>query len=238
MLVGNKVTVYWPADPSGRIKRVLTRSGVRRRYSVPCFRDTERFAHCEAAEEATGAVLLDACFGVIFQEQPARIEYEWRGASLVHYPDALVVAGQVKEFWEFKKDHEAADIVFRRRSERLTELLAPLGFGYRLVAGGSLTRTAHYRNAIGLRRYARLPTRNARWAETCARIRAIGPSRAGVAAAFLPENQRLPVILASLYNGDLVTDMSVPISLDSHVHPPLCTEGGLPWVWELFERSS
>jgi len=206
---------------------------------VPCFRDQERFAHCEAPEEATGVVLLDACAGVEFQEQPAKIQYEWLGEIRDHYPDCLVVTGAHKEFWEFKKDHEVEDVFFRRRAERVAKLLASLGFAYRLVSARYLMQAAYYRNAIEMRRHAKQLAKYPNWlVHLSARMTGKAPETAQVALAFLPQEQRLAALHSCLYNGILVTDLSVAISLESYVHPPPRTGGGMPWVWELFEKSS
>lgn len=236
---GCGIKIYWPSEHHGRIRRVLSRSGARRRYAVPCFRGEERSAHGEAEEEAIAAVLLDACFGVEFQEQPARIEFEWLGETVSHYPDALVVAGDVKEFWEFKRDREAADVYFRRRSERITELLSALGYGYRLIPRAALMWAWYYRNAIEMRRHAKLIAKHPRWmANLSVRMTGHGLQPAGIMLEFVPEEQRLAALHAFLYNGNLVTDLSRPVSLNSNVHPPRYTGGGLPWVWELLEKSS
>ncbi len=236
---GRGITIYWPQAGHGRARRVLSRSGARRRYVVPCFRGQERYAHCEAPEEATGAVLLDACAGVEFQEQPARIKFEWLGKVLDHYPDCLAVAAEVKVFLEFKKDHEAVDIYFRRRSERIAELLKELGYGYRMIPARSLKRAAYYDNAIAMRREARLLDRYPEWRKQVrSRMSRSGQKTGRDILMFIPEGLQHSALLSLLYDGELHTDFSVPISLDAHVHPPLSNKGGLPWVWELFERSS
>ena len=236
---GRGISIYWPLTEHGRARRVLSRSGARRRYVVPCFRGQERNAHCEAPEEATGAVLLDACAGVEFQEQPARIEFEWLGKVLDHYPDCLAVAAEVKVFLEFKKDHEAADLYFRRRAERLAELLKELGYGYQMIPARSLKSAAYYDNAIAMRRDARLIARHPEWRQQVRSQMSRSCQETGRSILkAIPEGLRHSALLSLLYDGELDTDFSVPISLDSHIHPPLSVKGGLPWVWELFEKSS
>lgn len=235
---GDGIAIHWPAAPHGRSRRVLSRSGARRRYVVPCFRGGERFAHCEAPEEATAAVLLDACYGLEFQEQPAKLEFEWRGNVYEHYPDVLVISETTTEFWELKKDHEADDIVFRRRSERISELLKALGYGYRMIPTRALHQASYYRNAIGMRRYAKLP---ARWPELAEYYNIIKTETAGHARkvlAFLPADKRMATLYACLYHGVLTADFSVPVSLDTYVHPRICHKEEVPWLLELLEKSS
>jgi hypothetical protein len=142
------------------------------------------------------------------------------------------------EFWELKKDHEADDIVFRRRSECVAKLLKTLGYGYRMIPTRALNRASYYRNAINMRRYAKFPARCSEWTKYCSLIKAGAAGRARKVLAFLPEAQRTAVLHACLYHGILTADFSAPISLDTYVHPPLCHKGGLPWVWELLEKSS
>lgn len=239
MRKGVGVKIYWPSKPHGRIRQILTRSGARRRYAVPCFRGGERSVHCEADEESIAAILLDACFGVEFQEQPARIEFEWRGALETHYPDALVVADQVKEFWEFKRDGEVKDVYFRRRTERIAQLLRPLGYGYRMIPRAALLLAWYYRNAIEMRRHAKLIAKHPQWlVDLSARMAGRVLPSADVVLNFVPAEQRLSALHSLLYNGHLVADLSKSVTLDSNVHPPRGTGGGLPWVWELLEKSS
>jgi hypothetical protein len=96
----------------------------------------------------------------------------------------------------------------------------------------------YYRNAIEMRRRAKLPRKLANWTQLSECFRCSVPKSARVALAKVPEHLREDVLLAALYAGELVTDFSVPITLDSHIHPPLSTRGGAPWVLELFERSN
>ena len=236
---GKGITIRWPQTEHGRVRRVISRSGVRRRYAVPCFRGQERDAHGEAAEEADAAILMDACAGVEFQEQPAEIEFEWRGAIHKHFPDSLVVAAKTKEFIEFKKDHEAADVVLRRRTDRLRELLQPLGFGYRMMSTRQLRRGAYLENAIAMRRHAKYMQMHCECqGEELANISIPRRTPASKLLGFLPADKRYGTLMSLLYAGVLSTDFSLPVNIDSHVHPPLSIDGGLPWVWELFESGS
>ncbi|WP_290594899.1 hypothetical protein [Arenimonas sp. SCN 70-307] len=185
------------------------------------------------------AIILDACFGTDFQEQPAELTFDWRSRSHRHYPDFLVVAGELREFWEIKNDKEAADIRFRRRAERLSELLEPLGYAYRLVAGSVLSRGAYYRNAILLRRFrSALQTLHPRYLRS---IPEIPPRKVIVASELLrniPSGQSDGVLLSLLFEGKVSADLSKPVTAYTNIHPPLSSQGRMPWVWELFGKSN
>jgi hypothetical protein len=234
---GTGIRVLWPWAEHGRARKIISRSGARRRYVVPCFRGRDREAHGEAEEEALAAVILDACAGVEFQEQPAEIEFEWRGERTIHFPDLLVVHGTQAEFWECKRDYEATDLAVRRRSDRLQELLWPLGFGYRLVTTSQLRRAAYYTNAIELRRHAKDLVANPDWYSGLR----ISPSTAGTANAVMrhvPPQHRSAAIAALLYNGAIVADLSRALTTNATVRAPSSTEGDTPWVLQLFAKSS
>ncbi len=230
--------IIWPQTVHGRARKIITRSGARRRYCVPCFRGGDREAHGESAEEATAAVLLDACAGVAFQEQPARFDFEWRGEVVTHFPDALVVSNDLREFWECKRDDEAKDLLIRRRTDRLRELLVPSGFGYRLVTTSQLHPDGFYENAIAMRRHAKLLDGLPDWSRSLAQAFSRDVSLSAHAALRgLPPDSRHAALWSLLYRGHLVADVRDRISLDSLVRLP-STLRGLPWVWELLEKSS
>src|SRR3546814_3335459 len=50
-LEGDGIRIEWPWTSHGRARKILSRSGARRRYVVPCFRGAKREVHCEAGEE-------------------------------------------------------------------------------------------------------------------------------------------------------------------------------------------
>lgn len=209
---------------------------MRRRYVVPCFRGGDREAHCESAEEATACTLLDACFGLQFQEQPAKLVFEWRGQHVAHWPDLLVVSDAgATEFWECKRDHEARDLWVRRRTERLQELLAGTRFGYRIVATSELSRGAYFENARRLRRRAKLDV-PLTFRECLAEALTDG-NRAMLSDLTANDPLRIDWVLGMLYRGELLADLRDPISATSRIRA--ADERRIsPWVWELFERSS
>lgn len=239
VLVVDDIAIHWPQDGHGRARTILSRSGAKRRYAIPCFRGRERFVHAESQEEADGSVLLDACAGVEFQEQPAKMEFDWRGSRHTHYPDALMVSGQRKAFLEFKRDREVSDLKLRRRTEQLQVLLGKIGFGYLLVCTRQLRRGAFYPNAVSMRRHANYFVRHCKdYREAIEARLALGQVKASRLLELVPEQHRYGALMSLLYEGVLDTNFSLPVSLDSHVHPPLTGEGRVPWVWELFESVS
>ena len=236
-MCGNGIRIEWPRTEEGRARTVITRSGAHRRYMVPCFRGGLREAHGDAPEERDAFILLDACAGVEFQEQPARILFEWRGTQHEHFPDILVLAQSIKEFWECKKDQESLDLEVRRRTERLTELLSPLGFGYRLITTSQLDQERLIENAIRMRRRATLMIPD----HVSRRINKLGLDAPAIPAARLfgsyPRDldDHISLLYACLYQGVLTGNLREPISIDMDVMRPSLKEVK-PWVWQLFDQ--
>jgi hypothetical protein len=227
------LTIEWPTPFPGRIRNVITRSGAHRRYSVPCYRYGEREAHGDAAEEAASFILLDSCPGVEFQEQPARLTFEWRGDHVNHIPDIFVASKGRCEFWECKRASQANDFWIRKRSERLCELLTPLGIGYRVVTGDTLCRGSFLSNARQLRRFAKRPVSDSIVMEATLRTRAAGAIGLGELAGYLPGDEPLADLLALIYMGTLCADVSSPLTPSTHAR--LRTEEEEPpWVLQLF----
>lgn len=225
----------WPETLSGRIKKVITRSGTRRRYAVPCYRYGNREAHCEAAEEATACILLDACPDIEFQEQPLRLTFQWCGEAHQHIPDLLVACGTRYEFWECKRTGEASQFRIRKRSERLREILAPLKIRYRVVTGQELLAGSYSANARLIRRFA---TRSvSEWVRLEANLRTQRASTMtlGALVDVLDAEDSACDVLALIYEGALSVDMSVLLTRESAIYPP-ASEGSEPWVWQIFDQ--
>jgi hypothetical protein len=206
---------------------------------VPCFRGGDREAHCESAEERDAAILLDACAGVAFQEQPATFVFRWREEEFQHIPDFLVVTEQGKEFWECKRESEALDLVIRRRTERLSDLLAPLGFGYRLVSTRQILAGNYVENAIRMRRRAKVVVPEC-VLRRCESLVELPPARASeVLAEFMAREDvsASSILFACLYQGVLLGNLHDLISMDMAVAPSGAGRVR-PWVWQLFERTS
>lgn len=231
------IRIDWPQNESGRVRNIISRGGLRRRYRVSCFRGGDREAQGEAPEEEKLYVLLDACAGVEFQDQPATFTFEWNGVQEVHRPDALVVIDDAKEFLECKKDHEARSLYIRRRSERLSELLLPLGFGYRVVSTRMLSAGSYFENAVRMRRRAKFHLPH----EVMERVRRLASgtplSKASEVLGDISISCPLDLLHTLLYRGELSGNLSQPISLGMEVGPPRA-RGVLPWVWDLFEKIS
>jgi len=228
------LSIEWPSPFPSRIRKVVTRSGAHRRYVVPCYRCGDVEAHGDAAEEAAAFILLDACPDIEFQEQPARITFEWIGRWHQHVPDLLVATDTRFEFWECKRSFEAGRFWIRKRSERLQELLTPLGNGYRVVTGETLYRDSFLANARQLRRFAKRPMSETVIAEAALRTRTAGELAIHELADMLSDDEPASDVLALLYAGVLCTDLSRPLTRQSRVH--LRTQEEHPWVWRLFDR--
>lgn len=231
------LTIEWPQPFPGRIRRVISRSGTHRRYIVPAYRQGDHEAHGDATEEADAFILLDACAGVEFQEQPARFKFEWLGSVREHIPDVLVATRTRCEFWECKRSAEADGFWIRKRTERMRELLQPLGVGYRLVTGDPLHRDSFLTNARILRRFAKRVVTASTSAEATARTRAAGEITLLRLTAFLTGEAPVADVLALVYDGTLCADLRHPLTRQTAIRLPHTTEE-TPWVWQLFGAAS
>lgn len=224
--------IEWPAT-SGRIRKVLSRSGTRRRYVVPCYRVGEREAHCEAAEEAAACILLDACSGVEFQEQPARLTFDWQGIPHTHIPDLVVASSSRYEFWECKRESEATQFHIRKRTERLQVLLEPLGVQYRVVTGHELHVGSFLENARLLRRFAKHPVLESTRLDARIRVRNCERLTIGELATALGGVSTVADILSLIYQGKLQADLSTQLSEQSSLHVN-SVNGDESWLWQIF----
>lgn len=234
---GKNIRIEWPRVKHGRVRKIITRSGSRRRYAIPCFRGGDRIAHGESAEENNAIIMLDACANIVFQEQPACICFEWNGEEVEHFPDLIVAADNTKEFWECKSDHEVLDLYVRRRSERLAELLSPIGYGYRLVSTSQLLAGSYLENAIRMRRRAKLFVPSVATRQIDLRASAATLSKATDVLGDISISDQIELLYTLLYRGELSGNLRQPITLKMDVGPPRA-RGKLPWVWELFEKSN
>lgn len=228
--------IQWPAEWPSRIRRVISRSGTRRRYIVPCYRYGDIEAHGEAKEEEMAFVLLDACDGVEFQEQPCRLSFEFHGEPHEHIPDILVAAADHHEFWECKRTHEAMQFWIRKRAERLRALLAPLNIGYRVVSTSNLLTGAYLDNARLLRRFAKHPVSETTTLEAALRLRAANQLTVGQLARYLNSTAPLEDIFALIYSGNAHADLAKKLNINSLLYPS--PDRPLPWVRQLFEPAS
>jgi len=235
-LEGDGIRIEWPWTSHGRARKVLSRSGARRRYVVPCFRSVSREAHCEAEEERDAAILLDACAGIQFQEQPAKLVFTLAGERYEHWPDLLVVSDGRREFWECKDERSRQDLFIRHRTARLQELLAPLRYGYRVVSTNELNQGSYLANAILMRRRHALPIPPEVRGKIRTWLAALPPTQAQVLGAFLPSDP-FGLLCCLLYAGAVRGQLREPISLEMTIRPSLAEED-VPWVWEVLEKIS
>jgi hypothetical protein len=124
---------------------------MRRRFVVPGYRHGRREIHCESTEERDLALILDSMAYLAFQEQPAMIDFIWRGERHIHYPDFAIWSPQGLHFVECKRDDEGQSLGMRARTEHLTDILGEVRIGYRLLTRGELDRTFLIQNAKTLR---------------------------------------------------------------------------------------
>lgn len=235
-LEGDGIRIEWPWTSHGRARKILSRSGARRRYVVPCFRGGSREAHCEAGEERDAAILLDACSGIQFQEQPAKLVFDLAGERYEHWPDLLVVSGDRREFWECKDEGSRQDLFIRHRTARLQEVLAPLRYGYRLVSTSELNQGSYLTNAVLMRRRHALSISPEVRGKIRTWVAAFPPTQAQVLGAFLPSDP-FGLLCCLLYAGAVRGQLREPISLEMTIRPSRAEED-VPWVWEVLEKTS
>jgi len=202
---------------------------------VPCFRHGDREAHGEAAEEAAAFILLDACPGVEFQEQPARFTFQWCGKTCQHFPDLLVASNDRFEFWECKRAEESQDFWIKKRTERLQELLAPLHIGYRVVSGLELFYEGFLDNAKRIRRFAKHSVSPSSEADARAQLDLHGALGFQQLAEHLRSSSPTDDLMAMIYHGNVVTNMGIKLTRLSQLYTS-CGERRDPWVWQLFDR--
>lgn len=233
---GGGLAIKWPQGFS-YIREVITRSGTRRRYVIPCYRYGDREAHCEAAEEAAACILLDACPGIEFQEQPFRLEFPWLGEIRQHVPDLLVASPGRYELWECKREAEAGNFWIRKRAEHLHTLLAPTKVRYRVVTGREVFAGHYLENARMLRRFATQRASPSIASELALQLRSAGALTLDQARKRLAGEIDIGDILAFIYRGAVCTDLNARLTAQSVIHLP-GKHGRLPWVWQLFDAAS
>lgn len=230
----------WP-EIGGRCRRVLTRSGMRRRFVVPGYRHGRREIHCESTEERDVALILDSMANLAFQEQPALIDFLWRGERHIHYPDFAIWLPQGLYFVECKRDDEGQSLGIRARTEHLTDILGEAGIVYRLLTRGELDRTFHVQNAKTLR-----AARNASLSPSDDRKMRIVISKGPCAINYLvaainpTRNRSIEVvqgIYSAIYAGALSLDWNVPLDRNSLVDRG-DTEARFPWPLHHYAKTS
>lgn len=231
---GMDIRIEWPQCEHGRSRNIITRSGVRRRYVVPCFRDGDREAHCESKEERDAAILLDANAGITFQEQPAKIVFNWRNEVVTHYPDLLVVDDRRREFWECKSNSEAEDLYIRRRTEALNILLSPLGYAYRLVTTSLLIKPRFIENARIMRRRAKAEIDDNLLFRMKGLTKSISAKEIFACESINACDDGFTLLCSALYRGIVRADLTGSIDLDMNISPS--HDGDEPWLWQLLNR--
>lgn len=228
----SELQIQWPEAWPARIRKVISRSGTRRRYIVPCYRYGELEAHGEAREEELAFILLDACDGIEFQEQSCRLTFQFCGETHEHVPDILVAAADRYEFWECKRHHEAVQFWIRKRAERLRALLAAHQITYRVVSTAELLVGAYLDNAKLLRRFAKHPVSDGAQLEAMLQLGKAGHLSVKQLTEKLNGPGSLCDVYALIYSGKVHADLSVKLTPLSPLHLP--DSGRLPWVWQLF----
>lgn len=152
----DQLIIEFPGKGRLRARKVVKRSNARSTGKYPSIK-AMRMLQFESKHEMHAMQLLDAYPDVSsFTEQPCVIHYGQGGKLRRHYPDFLVeTISHGKEFWEVKPRREAQSPEVIGRTEQLTRLLAPRGYGYRLVCAEDIVKEPRFSNVkmiIGLGR--------------------------------------------------------------------------------------
>lgn len=216
---------WWPEEGKVRARKLLSRAAMR-----PIYRFTSlkmgRSIHLESALEHQVALLLDACPLVdAFAEQPVQMEFDNGKGMSRHFPDfALSYCGK-PWFLELKyvKDVDAA---CRQRTQQLTELLAPLGIGYRLVTEQDLPQRDRVTNAWALLQRGRQTVGDQQRLVVFQRVF----QQQGISLGKLGWNTPATgaALASELMQGRLHADLSTKLSMETPVFTTPVQEG---WLW-------
>lgn len=226
----NEIQFEWPQPGQVRMRRLVHR-GAPRPVSKLASLKLKRTVQCESRLEVEVALLLDACPGVTrYAEQPANLYFFAETGPRLHVPDFLVAAGTYREFIEVKFE---ADLNYevRSRTARLTTLLKPYGWRYRLVTETSVRAGYALENAqLLLRRGRQRPPEH--W--SLATFERIRTSEVITLAAFGwddPGSPETAWLCHEILAGTIQVDRTRKLGPESQLYVERTDlQGGLPWL--------
>lgn len=185
-----------------------------------------RSIHLESSLEHEVAMLLDGCHTVeTFGEQPVRMQFDNGERMEVHFPDFALTHHGHPWFLEIKFWRDV-DQRALQRTQRLRDLLCPLGIGYRLITEKDLPAGARLSNAWALLQRGRMAANQHLSLLTSQRV-AHAP---GITLGELGWGNRLNTasLALDLIQGRLHADFGAAISQGTCVWPTKI-EGN--WLW-------
>jgi hypothetical protein len=200
-----------------RMRRVVSRSNHRVTGKYPSLKK-RAMAYWESAIERDAFRRLDADLSVVaYQEQPAKIVYEIDGVRHIHYPDILVEWATHREFVEVKSDRDAASAEVVARTAVMSEILSPLGFGYRVWRESDIRVQPRLRTETYLLRHGQHPVPLV----TVERLRRLFKEQPVVTWSTLINTALAPASLAIacrlILDGRLVIERDAPLSATTEV---------------------
>ena len=216
---------WWPDEGKVRVRKLLSRAAMRPIYRFASLK-MGRSIHLESALEHQVAMLLDACPTVeAFGEQPVTLEFETGTGAARHIPDFAVSHRGHPWFLEVKYSKDV-DSTCLQRTQRLVDLLAPLGIEYRLITEKDLPLQPRLSNAWALLQRGRRTVPPHLSLMTYQRVL----SSPGITLGEL--EWASPLIAASLagdlMQGRLHTDLGKTLTLES---PILASQTEGNWLW-------
>lgn len=152
-----EVKINFPKDGKIRSRKVVSRSNARNTGKYPSWK-MGRMMQWESVHEGNAMRILDASPHVTaFHEQPCEIIYSMNGEQRRHYPDFMVIEGNLREFWEVKTEADANSAEVAERTAFLTELLPEYGYSYRVVLAEALAKQPRLDNVKRLNKLGRQP---------------------------------------------------------------------------------
>jgi len=149
------LSIEYPAEGEVRMRKVTYRSRTTPTGKYPSWK-MKRMLQFEGPPERDAMRTVDANpLAKAVAEQPARITFLMDGELHTHYPDLEVDWVATRELWEVKTTADASDPEVMRRTELMTDSLAPFGYGYRLVTDAQLKSGYRLKNSGTLLRHGR-----------------------------------------------------------------------------------
>jgi hypothetical protein len=141
-----------------RIRKVVTRSRVRKTYRYPSWMRVEE-REGESLNEVNGFILADCDPNIEgYAEQCCEIVYiNDEGNEARHYPDIFLVLNGRMVFWEIKVTKDAESSEVSDRTKLLIRELPSLGFSYEVKIAEDLAREPRLKVAKHIMRFGRKP---------------------------------------------------------------------------------
>jgi hypothetical protein len=148
-------------------------------------------------------------------EQPLRLRYSRYGGPASHVPDLLVWRAGVPELCDVKSQERLGSEDFRAQVAAMQAACGEAGFAYRVLSEPDRQLLVNVRWLAGFRE---VPVDVDGERERMRRVLSVGEATIGELLSDAVEGALArPVLMGLLWRGDLVADLSEPISEESRV---------------------